>query len=74
MYVVASDNRRISLVISCFDCFTCDTTEEDEFKNRQKAQKFSRELLLAGCIKYNKLTFMSFSPISMRKYVRRRFQ
>ena len=36
--------------------------------------EFSRELLLAGCIKQNKLTFMSFSPISMRKYVRRRFR
>ena len=42
MYVIASDNRRISLVSSCFDCFACDTTEEDEFKNRQKARK-SRE-------------------------------
>ena len=38
MYVVASDNRRISLVSSFFDCFACDT-EEDEFKNQQKARK-----------------------------------
>ena len=33
MYVVASDNRQISLVSSCFDCFACTTCGEDDKKH-----------------------------------------
>ena len=47
--------------------------QKKALKSRENTQ-FSRELLLARCIKKNKLTFMSISPISMRKYVRRRFR
>ena len=45
-----------------------------EVKNSTKSTEISRELLLGGYIKQNKLIFMSFSPISTRKYVRRCFQ
>ena len=32
MYVVASNNKQISLVSSCFDCFACTTYAEDELQ------------------------------------------
>ena len=41
MYVVASDNKQISLVSSCFDCFTCDTICRRRVKNSTESTEIS---------------------------------
>ena len=68
------------LSLPIIDKFLWSLYAEDQLKVQQKALKsrenteFSRELLLAGRNKSNKLNFMSVSPISMRKYAHRRFR